>query len=350
MMTTDRTAIRRRLAIRRRAHRPPARAWKGAGIAPFLRPWRQRSQRASPWGGRRDRQGGQGAAPGPGAAARPLARPAPRRERRGGAAAHGARAGRHGDRAARGGRQLRRRPGGPRDPQGAQAPAGAGPRARERARAQDAPRERTAPWRRRPACWPAPATRRYSWRRWTRSSSVTRGNSPGIRASRGCAAASRPSTSASWRARWGTRRPGPVRSASCARCASACWRWNLSDRQGIVLVEPGLLRLYRQGRRRWERCERRKGDETREMHQWRKRVKDLRYAAEILQSAPAARRPARARGASRSSSAGSHRERTRSGNCSARTTTSRCSRSGSGPTASAGEAASGARRAGRCSS
>ncbi len=62
--------------------------------------------------------------------------------------------------------------------------------------------------------------------------------------------------------------------------------WNLSSRQGIVLVEPGLLRLYSQGRRRWERCERRKGDETREMHLWRKRVKDLRYIAEMLDPRP----------------------------------------------------------------
>jgi len=62
--------------------------------------------------------------------------------------------------------------------------------------------------------------------------------------------------------------------------------WNLSSRQGIVLVEPGLLRLYSQGRRRWERCERRKGDETHEMHLWRKRVKDLRYIAEMLETRP----------------------------------------------------------------
>ena len=38
MMSTDRTAIRRRLAIRRTAHRPPARVWKGAGHRSILAP------------------------------------------------------------------------------------------------------------------------------------------------------------------------------------------------------------------------------------------------------------------------------------------------------------------------
>ncbi len=71
--------------------------------------------------------------------------------------------------------------------------------------------------------------------------------------------------------------------------------WNLSDRHGIAVVEPGLLRLYSQGRKRWERCERRKGDETREMHLWRKRVKDLRYVAEMLDTREAAANGTRSR-------------------------------------------------------
>jgi len=63
--------------------------------------------------------------------------------------------------------------------------------------------------------------------------------------------------------------------------------WSLSDRGGIKLVEADLRRLYRQGRRRGRRAGRSpigqgKGDGARALHQWRKRVKDLRYAAELL--------------------------------------------------------------------
>ncbi len=63
------------------------------------------------------------------------------------------------------------------------------------------------------------------------------------------------------------------------------WRvaaWSLSDRAGIELVDADLERLYRNGRRRHQRVVRRKGDRLIAMHQWRKRVKDLRYAAEML--------------------------------------------------------------------
>jgi CHAD domain-containing protein len=58
--------------------------------------------------------------------------------------------------------------------------------------------------------------------------------------------------------------------------------WQLGHRTGIVAVEPGLKRIYRQGRRRMRRAARGKGAQTRAMHRWRKRVKDLRYAAEML--------------------------------------------------------------------
>src|SRR5271165_2586932 len=60
--------------------------------------------------------------------------------------------------------------------------------------------------------------------------------------------------------------------------------WQLSDRSGIALLEPGLGHVYRQGRRRYGRAARGKGDRGRALHEWRKRVKDLRYAAEILDS------------------------------------------------------------------
>ena len=58
--------------------------------------------------------------------------------------------------------------------------------------------------------------------------------------------------------------------------------WTPSRRDGFKAIEPGLRRLYRQGRRRLRRAARRRGDTARAMHEWRKRVKDLRYAAEML--------------------------------------------------------------------
>jgi len=67
-------------------------------------------------------------------------------------------------------------------------------------------------------------------------------------------------------------------------------RWNLSDRDGIKLVRSDLRRLYTQGRRRGQRAARSKGRDMRAMHQWRKRVKDLRYAAEALGQRSLARR------------------------------------------------------------
>jgi CHAD domain-containing protein len=59
-------------------------------------------------------------------------------------------------------------------------------------------------------------------------------------------------------------------------------RWRLRER-GIALVEPGLLRVYRQGRRRFHTAAgAKKSKRVRTMHEWRKRVKDLRHQAEIL--------------------------------------------------------------------
>ncbi len=59
--------------------------------------------------------------------------------------------------------------------------------------------------------------------------------------------------------------------------------WHLTERPGIGSIDTGLKRIYRQGRRRGRRAARAKGGRLRAMHQWRKRVKDLRYAAEILE-------------------------------------------------------------------
>jgi CHAD domain-containing protein len=60
--------------------------------------------------------------------------------------------------------------------------------------------------------------------------------------------------------------------------------WRLADPSGIEAIEPGLERLYRKGRRRLRRAQKAQGERrrTRAMHEWRKRVKDLRYAAEML--------------------------------------------------------------------
>jgi CHAD domain-containing protein len=58
--------------------------------------------------------------------------------------------------------------------------------------------------------------------------------------------------------------------------------WQLPADGGVELVRPGLLRLYRQGRARLELAARARGARTRALHRWRKRVKDLRYATEML--------------------------------------------------------------------
>jgi CHAD domain-containing protein len=72
-------------------------------------------------------------------------------------------------------------------------------------------------------------------------------------------------------------------------------RWSLPERPGIAVVESDLQRVYREGRRRHRRAgrsvigDRGKGG-ARALHEWRKRVKDLRYAAEILNLRPLAHR------------------------------------------------------------
>jgi CHAD domain-containing protein len=59
--------------------------------------------------------------------------------------------------------------------------------------------------------------------------------------------------------------------------------WQLTGLPGIEALEGDLGRIYRDGRRRMRRAARGKGDRARAMHEWRKRVKDLRYAAEMLE-------------------------------------------------------------------
>lgn len=60
--------------------------------------------------------------------------------------------------------------------------------------------------------------------------------------------------------------------------------WRLPERAGFELVEEGLERVHRQGRRRFARAGRAGAKRrTRAMHEWRKRVKDLRHAVEMLE-------------------------------------------------------------------
>ena len=69
-------------------------------------------------------------------------------------------------------------------------------------------------------------------------------------------------------------------------------RWDLPERPSIALVERDLRRIYRDGRERKRLLARGKSGSSgaRAMHAWRKRVKDLRYAAEILGQRSLARR------------------------------------------------------------
>ncbi len=66
-------------------------------------------------------------------------------------------------------------------------------------------------------------------------------------------------------------------------------QWRPPDWPSIAVIESDLLRLYRQGRRRHRYAARGKGG-TRALHEWRKRVKDLRYATEMLGLRALARR------------------------------------------------------------
>ncbi|HWD10353.1 MAG TPA: CHAD domain-containing protein [Solirubrobacteraceae bacterium] len=66
-------------------------------------------------------------------------------------------------------------------------------------------------------------------------------------------------------------------------CRARVAAWQLAQRDGVGLALPGFTRVYRQGRKRFRRAARRRGEPTLVLHRWRKRVKDLRYAAEALQ-------------------------------------------------------------------
>ena len=82
----------------------------------------------------------------------------------------------------------------------------------------------------------------------------------------------------------------PVRMALVVADLSACslrvQTWQDPQRHERELLEPGLRRVYGQGRRRYRRARAAKGERTAAMHEWRKRVKDLRYLGEMLQRQP----------------------------------------------------------------
>jgi CHAD domain-containing protein len=67
-------------------------------------------------------------------------------------------------------------------------------------------------------------------------------------------------------------------------------RWELRER-GFELLAPGVERIYAGGRRRMRSARRRQSVEA--LHMWRKRVKELRYAAETLDRGGKAFKPVR---------------------------------------------------------
>jgi CHAD domain-containing protein len=70
--------------------------------------------------------------------------------------------------------------------------------------------------------------------------------------------------------------------------------WQLLEADGIGSIDSGLRQIYRRGRAHRRRA-RRKGAGMRAMHEWRKRVKDLRYAIEALERYEPSRRGSRSR-------------------------------------------------------
>jgi CHAD domain-containing protein len=71
-------------------------------------------------------------------------------------------------------------------------------------------------------------------------------------------------------------------------------RWSLVDID-FGTLSPGLRRVYREGRQRYARCAREHGHDEQDVHDWRKRVKSLYYALDMLgaKKAKGARRAAR---------------------------------------------------------
>jgi CHAD domain-containing protein len=71
-------------------------------------------------------------------------------------------------------------------------------------------------------------------------------------------------------------------------------QWNIVDHDFQALA-PGLRRIYREGRRRYAHVKHEHADDAQALHDWRKRVKSLYYALDMLggKKAPGARRATR---------------------------------------------------------
>jgi CHAD domain-containing protein len=65
-----------------------------------------------------------------------------------------------------------------------------------------------------------------------------------------------------------------------ARTRTASWRF---DGDGFAMLEPGLARIYRRGRKAMRNAEADTSDEN--LHEWRKRVKDFWHALQLLRPA-----------------------------------------------------------------
>ncbi|HEY2572388.1 MAG TPA: CHAD domain-containing protein, partial [Solirubrobacteraceae bacterium] len=68
--------------------------------------------------------------------------------------------------------------------------------------------------------------------------------------------------------------------------------WQPAEPDRLEAIEPALERLYGKGRKRMRRAAKAKGGSRRmrTLHEWRKRVKDLRYASEMLGARKVAKR------------------------------------------------------------
>jgi CHAD domain-containing protein len=58
-------------------------------------------------------------------------------------------------------------------------------------------------------------------------------------------------------------------------------QWNLVEHD-FQAVAPGLQRIYREGRHRYANVEHERGESAQNLHDWRKRVKSLYYALDML--------------------------------------------------------------------
>jgi CHAD domain-containing protein len=68
--------------------------------------------------------------------------------------------------------------------------------------------------------------------------------------------------------------------ASVEKARDAMVRWT-PRHEGWAAIEPGLVRLHRRGRSLWRAAA--DDPSVANLHEWRKRVKDLRYAVELLE-------------------------------------------------------------------